>query len=146
VTKTNIAKLRKQCLGRPDETVLILDPDTYAETIALYDYMVYGDRDPIKDGYIDRLYGFRGVLECRDMPDGVKGALVPKNAFAWATRSIRVVVPEQYAEYGVVTDPETSMSLTVMKHGALATGAGYLNVGCIFGFRFLQPTKCKLIV
>lgn len=43
LTKAKLAKLRKECLGRVADTVLALNPDLYAETLALCDVGVVGN-------------------------------------------------------------------------------------------------------
>ena len=101
VTKANLAKLRKQCTGRVADTVLILDPDNYADALALFDSNVYGDSDPIKDGVVSRLYGFKAVMCGYDLPEGVTGAIVPYTSVAIATRPVAIPDAGAYPEADV---------------------------------------------
>lgn len=145
ITKNNIAKLRNQCPGRIADTVLGLAPAEYADTLALFDSSVYGDQDPVKDGIVTSLYGFKAIVELRDLPSGVKGALINKDAIAFASRAIPVADESVYTEYGVV-EGETGISLTAMRHGSAKTGKAYLNMGVMFGCKVIAPANIKLLV
>jgi len=144
VTKVKLAKLRKQCLGRTAETVLALSPDLYAEALALFDTNVIGDSNAIRNGAVGNLYGFKSVIQMKDLPDGVVGALIPDNSVAIASRAVTVGDPSCYSEVGTVSD-EFGFALTFLRHGSAAKGKGFLNATCLWGAALVQPDKIRLI-
>ena len=130
----------------PEDYVLVLNPALYNEALALVDTSVYGDRDPIKDGKFDGLFGFSSVVCGYGLQAGVKGALIPVDGIAVASRPFGVADEACYTEYGVVTDEETGFSMSIMRHGDPATGGAYINAACRFGAVLTQPTRSKLLV
>ena len=144
VTKAALAGLRANCVGRVANSVLLLAPDYYAETLSLLDSGVFGGVDPIQTGYIPRLYGFKAVAQGNDLPTGVKGVLLPSNAIAVASRTVAIPDPSCYSEYGTVKD-ENGFALTVLRHGSAATGKAFINTTCLFGAAFVKKTWVKYI-
>lgn len=144
VTKAALAGLRANCVGRVANSVLLLAPDYYAETLSLLDSGVFGGVDPIQTGYIPRLYGFKAVAQGNDLPTGVKGVLLPSNAIAVASRTVAIPDPSCYSEYGTVKD-ENGFALTVLRHGSAATGKAFINTTCLFGATFVKKTLVKYI-
>lgn len=134
VTKAALAKCRTQAAskGRVADYVLVLCPDYYADALALFDSNVYGDSDPIQDGYVSRLYGFKSVVCGYDLPDGVKGALVPAEGLAIAVRPVAIPDPAAYPECATVTD-ENGFSILAMRHTDFNTGASLVNVTTLVG-------------
>ena len=145
LTMTKLAKLRNQCLARIADTVLVLSPDLYAETLGLFSANVFGSDEPVRNGYVGNLYGFKAVMQCKDMPTGIKGALVPTNAIAVASRAVTVGDIYPYSEYGTVSD-EFGFTLTFLRHGSARTGKGYINCTSLFGVKTVQPDMIKLII
>lgn len=144
VTKANLAKLRNACAGRVADTVLALAPAEYADALALFDSNVIGDSEAIKNGVINGLYGFKAVIQLKDLPSGVKGALIPSNAVAVASRAVAVGDDSCYREIGTVSD-EFGFTMTVMRHGSAAKGKGFLNVTTLWGAKVVQPDAITLI-
>ena len=144
VTLANLAKLRASCAGRVADTVLVLDPGYYADMLGVLPFNAYGDQDPIKNGYVEKLFGFKAVVEGTDLPAGVKGALVPANGVAVAVRPVAIPDPSAYPEAGIVTD-ENGFSLSAFRHTAFATGKAYLNATCLVGATLTQPELTKYI-
>ena len=134
VTKAALAKCRTQAAskGRVADYVLVLCPDYYADALALFDSNVYGDSDPIQDGYVKRLYGFKSVVCGYDLPEGVKGALVPAEGLAIAVRPVAIPDPSAYPECATVTD-ENGFSILAMRHTDFNTGASLVNVTTLIG-------------
>lgn len=144
VTKAALAGLRASCAGRVADTVLALAPDYFADALALFDSNVIGDQDPIRNGYIDRLYGFKSVIQLTDLPAGIKGALIPANGVAFASRAVGVGDEGAYSEFGTVSD-ENGFTLTVMRHGDPKTGKGFINITSLMGAALTQTDKTKYI-
>lgn len=144
VTKANLAKCRKECAGRIANTVLALSPDYYADALALFDSNVFGNADPIQQGYIGKLYGFKAVVQMNDLPSGVLGVIIPDNAIAIASRAVGVADESVYSEFGTVTD-ENGFTLTVMRHGSAINGKGFINVTTLFGATLVNGANCKYI-
>lgn len=80
-----------------------------------------------------------------DLPSGVIGAIIPRDSVAFASRAVPVGDEGCYSEYGIVTDPETGYTLTVLRHGSAAKGKGFINVTSLWGAALVQPTKIKYI-
>lgn len=144
VTKAGIAGLRAQCAGRVADTVLALEPGYYNALLSLLDANILGAQDAIRTGYIGGLYGFKAVVQMLDLPEGVKGAIIPADAVAVASRAFPVGDEGCYSEYGTVSD-EYGFALTVLRHGSAAKGKGFLNVISLWGAALVQPSKIKYI-
>lgn len=144
ITKANIAKLRGQCKGRVADTVLALDPTSYAELLALMDANVYNSADAIRDGKIEGLYGFKAVIQMNDLPTGCKGALIPADAIAFATRAVAVGDEEIYSEVGNVTD-DYGYTMTVLRHGSAAKGTGFINITSLMGCAVVKGDEIVLL-
>ena len=134
VTKAALAGLRKKAAvkGRIADYVLLLEPDYFSDMLSLFDSNVYGSSDPIQKGLVPNLYGFKAVVCGYDLPDGVKGALVPADGLAIAVRPVAIPDPAAYPECGVVTD-ENGFSLLAMRHTDFNTGASLYNVTTLIG-------------
>lgn len=147
VTKSNLAKLRKECPAKPASTVLLCQPDVYADILALFDSSVLGTDggNAVETGILPRLYGYKAILQVEDMDNAYKAALVDEGAIAFASRAVKVGDEGAYSEFGTVAD-EYGFPLTVMRHGAPRTGCGYINVTTLFGAAIIQPSMIKLIV
>ena len=144
VTKAGIAGLRADCAGRAADTVLALEPGYYNTLLSLLDVNVLGTADAIKTGYIGGLYGFKAVVQMLDLPAGVKGALIPANSVAVASRAFPVVDEGAYSECGTVRD-DYGFTFTVLRHGSAAKGSGFINVAALWGAALVQPGKIKYI-
>ena len=144
VTKKALANLRSQCVGRIRDTVLILAPDYYEEAISLFDSYVYGDQNPVVDGQFNGLYGFRTVLCGYDLPDGIKGALVPYTSVAVAVKPVAIPDAAAYPEAGVTTD-ESGFSITSMRHTDFNTATCFFNTTCLIGADVIRKNDVKYI-
>lgn len=147
ITKTKIAQLRKSCKGRVADTVLALDSDLYADVLGLCDAGIYGNASTVQNGkFAYSLFGFKAVVELRDADASIRGALIPTDAVAFASRAVPVGDEGAYTEYGVVTDPETGLAITAMRHGSCAKGKAFVNLTELHGMALVQPTKVVAIV
>ena len=144
VTKAGVAGLRSQCLGRTADTVLALEPGYYNTLLSLLDANILGTGEAIKTGYIGGLYGFKAVVQMLDLPEGVKGAIVPADSVAIASRAFPVADEVAYSEMGTVAD-EYGFTLTVLRHGSAAKGTGFINVAALWGASLVQPGAIKYI-
>lgn len=140
VTKNAIAKLRTNAAtkGRVSDYVLLLAGDYFADLISLLDSNVFGGTDPIQEGVVEKLYGFKSVVCANDLPSGIKGVLVPANGLAIAARGFAIPDPSAYPECGSVSD-ENGFTLTAMRHTSFATAKCFFNVGCLVGTSFVRP-------
>lgn len=139
-----LAGLRTACTTRVADTVLALAPDYYARALSLFDSSVYGSTDPIKNGMIPGLYGFKSVICMKDLPSTVKGALIPANAVGVVSRGAAIADTSCYAEFGNVSD-EAGFTMSIFRHTAPATGQSYVNATTLFGAKILQPSFVKYI-
>ena len=146
VTKNAIAKLRNSAAakGRIADYVLVLDGDYYADLISLLDSNVFGGVDPIQNGVIEKLYGFKSILCSYDLPDGIKGALVPSDGLAVAVRPVAIPDPQAYPECGVVSD-EQGFSLTALRFTDFATAKAFYNVTTLVGTDLIRPNDTYYI-
>lgn len=144
VTKNALAKLRKECNGRVADTVLALNPAYFADALSLFDSNVISSTDPIRNGYIGQLYGFKAVIQLSDLPEGVSGVIIPDNAVAFASRAVAVADESCYSEIGTASD-ENGFTLTTFRHGSPAKGQGFLNVTCLYGMKLFNGENCKVI-
>lgn len=143
VTKENIANLIASCAGRVADTVLALNPVNYAKLLSLLDVSAYGGAEAIRTGYIPGLYGFKAVVQLKDLPDGVTGVLIPTNAVAVAARAT-IKDESGFIEAGTVMD-ENGFPITITKHFSGAKRDMFLNADVIWGVALVQPTKVKYI-
>lgn len=139
VTKNAIAKLRTKAAskGRVSDYVLMLDGEYFADLISLLDSNVFGGTDPIQDGVVPNLYGFKAIICSYDLPEGIKGVLVPANGLAIAVRPLSIPDPSAYPEYGVQAD-ENGFAVTAMRHTSFATGKCFYNVATNVGTELLR--------
>lgn len=144
VTKANVAKLRAQAKARVADTVLALDPTTYAELLALMDANIYNSESAVRDGKVDGLYGFKSVIQLNDLPTGCKGALIPSDAIAFATRAVAVADESIYSEVGTVKD-DYGYAITVMRHGSAAKGTGFVNITSLMGCAVVKGNEIVLL-
>lgn len=144
ITKKKLAQLRNDCVGKVSDTVLVLDPVRFAETLALFDSSVYGSDEAVKQGIIHGLYGFKAVICMSGMGSGVQGALVPVDSVAIAVRPVAVGDESCYSEIGTVSD-ENGFSLSVMRHGSPALGKAFLNVTALVGASLAKSTEVRYI-
>lgn len=145
MTLMDYAELRDECLGAIDDTVLVLNPAYYTNFVGLLPANIFGSDEPIRNGYIGNVYGFKAAIWCKYMPEGVKGALVPSQSIAFAARAVTVADETPYSEIYTATD-DFGFAITFLKHGAARTGKGYINGTSLFGLKVVQPDSIKLIV
>lgn len=142
----DFASLRAECAGRIADSVVVLAPEYYNKLLGLLPFNVLGDTAAVRDGIARNLFGFKSFVQCVDMPTGVLGCIVPQDALVFASRAVKVADPSIYSEYGTISEPESGLTLTVLRHGIARTGSAALNIASIWGYKFLQPNKCTLLI
>lgn len=143
VTKANIAKLRKDCLGRVADTVLALGSDEFNEALSLFDSAVYGGTEAVRSGVIPGLFGFKAVIPMKDLPSGVIGALIPADSVAVAARGT-LKTDAGFIEAGTVAD-ENGFPVTITRHMSPAKREEFLNADLVWGAALVQASKIKYI-
>lgn len=146
ITLQDFANLRNEALGYIGDSVVLLSPEYYNKLLGILPYNTIGSAEPIRDGLVRNLFGFKSFVQCRDMPNEVYGCIIPSDALVFASRAVKVADEQIYSEYGVVTEPESGLTLTLLRHGVPSIGAAALNVTTIFGCKFIQPAACTLLV
>lgn len=143
VTKASVAELITKCAGRVSDTVLGLDPVGYATLLSLLDVSAYGGGEAIRTGYIPGLYGFKAVIQLKDLPSGVTGVLIPSTAVAVAARKT-IKDEEGFLEAGTVMD-ENGFPITITRHFSAAKRDTFLNADVLWGAALVQPAKVKYL-
>lgn len=144
-TNASIAGLRAACLGRPDDTVLVVAPEVYSAILANNTAQVYGNVDAVQNGLVKNLFGFKSVVEGHNLPEGTLGALVPSSCLVVASRPFAVADESMYLEYGAESD-ENGFTLTTLRHGTPRNGKMFINVAALFGAKLIQKDKIVKIV
>lgn len=122
----------------PARATLLVTPAFYSELLSELPADVYGSRDALLDGVIDRVLGFGRIAEVNYT--GLDGAVVADDAFGIATRLPLVQNPDLY-EVSDVSVPEVGpWSFRVRATGANATDAKFLGAELVYGVAVLQPT------
>lgn len=140
-----LTKLRKSCVARPADTVLILDPDNYNTALALLKADASGDGEVIRDGIVGRKFGFKAIICGYDLPSGVTGALVPYTSVAIACRPVEFAQANAYPEYEVVIDPDTGFAFNAFRWTDFATGTAKFTTTCLFGADIIRKSAVKYL-
>lgn len=144
LTLGDFVNLRTNCAGRVGSTVLGLSPAYYNGLLTMLQTGVYGNADAMRSGIIENLFGFKGVVQLTNLPDGINGALIPENGLIFASRAVAVGDESCYSEIGTATD-ENGFTLTTLRHGSAAKGTGFINVTCLYGATLVPATGIKLL-
>lgn len=141
--KADVAKLVAAVKGKIGRTVLALSPTYFATLIGDLDAHVYGGDEAIRDGIIRKLYGFKGVISLRDLPDGVVGALIPDSAVAVAARGTLKDM-SGFIEAETIAD-ENGFPITITRHLSAAKRKEFLNADVLWGVKIVQPAKVQYL-
>ena len=88
-SKTAVANLYKIATDNDipvGDAVVVLGPADYAKVLSYLDSNVYGGSEAIREGRIPGLYGFRAFVCSTFLNEGVKGAIVSRDAIGLASR------------------------------------------------------------
>lgn len=121
----------------PSRATLLVSSDFYSQLLAELPADVYGSRDALLDGYIDRILGFGRIAE---IPDSTfVGAVVADDAFGVATRLPLVQNPELFEVSDIAVPELGPWSFRVRATGANSTDAKFLGAEIVYGVAVLQP-------
>lgn len=124
----------------PRDAVVVLTPALFAGVLSQLDANVYGGVDAIREGLIPNLYGFYGVFSSTQLPEGVNGAIIHKEAIGVASRYLEPYA-EAYGEVGSIRDDKSGFTIGFRKFALPETGRRYLAGEALYGKALLQPSK-----
>ena len=129
----------------PRDAVVVLPPAKFAGILSQLDANVYGGMDAIREGLIPNLYGFYGVFSSTQLPEGVGGAIIHKEAIGVASRYLE---PEAsaYSEVGQMKDGKTGFTIGFRRFALPDTGRRYLAGEALFGKALLPPKKIVKLI
>ncbi len=134
---------------KPQLSTLLVTPDFYSELLAELPADVYGARDALLDGWIDRILGFGRIAEVCGAPEVAisgttyvfGGAVVADDAYGIATRLPIVQNPDKF-DVSDISMPEIGpWSFRLRSTGTNNNDAKFLGAEVIFGCACLQPAK-----
>lgn len=147
-----VAGIRTQAIAagiKPQLATLLVEPDFYSQLLSELPADVYGARDALLDGWIDRILGFGRIAEVCGAPlvdisstnYAFNAAVVADDAYGIATRLPIVQNPDKF-DVADLTMPEIGpWSFRVRSTGTNNNDAKFLGAEVIFGCACLQPTK-----
>ena len=147
-----VASARTQAIAagiKPQLSTLLVTPDFYSQLLSELPADVYGARDALLDGWIDRILGFGRIAEVCGAPQTVisdttynfDAAVVADDAYGIATRLPIVQNPDKF-DVADMTMPEIGpWSFRIRSTGTNSNDAKFLGAEVIFGNACLQPTK-----
>lgn len=122
----------------PYDTVVALNPTTFAKLLGSLDSYVYGGPEAVRDGVVPGLYGFRGVVVAPTLPAGVNGFLIDWESIGVVSRWNRPAI-EGYQAVFNATDEKTGMTIGYRVFEHLCRGTAYIAGDILFGAKILQP-------
>ena len=146
-SKTAVANLYKIATDNDipvGDAVVVLGPADYAKVLSYLDSNVYGGSEAIREGRIPGLYGFRAFVCSTFLNEGVKGAIVSRDAIGLASRYLE---PMQGAYPDAWRASDGDIATIGFRHFAnLCTGRRYLACEALFGAKVLQKNKIIRLV
>lgn len=121
------------------QTVLMLDPQYFANLLGTLDAYVYGGPEAIRGGRIPGLYGFKSVVCAPGLAAGWKGALVDANSIGVAARYLEPM-PGAYVGAWKATDPINGLTIGFREAADLGSGVRYLAGEALVGASVIRPT------
>ena len=129
----------------PRDAVVVLPPAKFAGILSQLDANVYGGMEAIREGLIPNLYGFYGVFSSTQLPEGVGGAIIHREALGIASRYL-APMDGVYEEVAQVTDDKSGFTIGYRMFGQKETGRRFIAGECLFGAALLQPTKIVRLI
>ena len=146
-SKTAVANLYKIATDNDipvGDAVVVLGPVDYAKVLSYLDSNVYGGSEAIREGRIPGLYGFRAFVCSTFLNEGVKGAIVSRDAIGLASRYLE---PMEGAYPDAWRASDGDIATIGFRHFAnLCTGRRYLACEALFGAKVLQKNKIVRLV
>lgn len=129
----------------PRDAVVVLPPAKFAGVLSQLDANVYGGWEAIRDGLVPNLYGFYGVFSSTQLPAGVGGAIIHREALGIASRYLEPM-DGVYEEVAQVKDDKSGFTIGFRMFGQKETGRRYIAGECLYGAALLQPTKIVKLI
>ncbi len=129
----------------PRDAVVVLPPAKFAGILSQLDANVYGGWEAIRDGLVPNLYGFYGVFSSTQLPNGVGGAIIHREALGIASRYLEPM-GGVYEEVAQVKDDKSGFTIGFRMFGQKETGRRYIAGECLYGAALLQPTKIVKLI
>ena len=146
-SKTAVANLYKIATDNDipvGDAVVVLGPVDYQKVLSYLDSNVYGGSEAIREGRIPGLYGFRSFVCSTFLNEGLKGAIVSRDAIGLASRYLE---PMEGAYPDAWRASDGDIATIGFRHFAnLCTGRRYLACEALFGARVLQKNKIVRLV
>lgn len=146
-SKTAVANLYKIATDNDipvGDAVVVLGPADYAKVLSYLDSNVYGGSEAIREGRIPGLYGFRAFVCSTFLNEGVKGAIVSRDAIGLASRYLE---PMEGAYPDAWRASDGDIATIGFRHFSnLCTGRRYLACEALFGAKVLQKNKIIRLV
>ena len=146
-SKTAVANLYKIATDNDipvGDAVVVLGPVDYQKVLSYLDSNVYGGSEAIREGRIPGLYGFRSFVCSTFLNEGLKGAIVSRDAIGLASRYLE---PMEGAYPDAWRASDGDIATIGFRHFSnLCTGRRYLACEALFGSRVLQKNKIIRLV
>ena len=146
-SKTAVANLYKIATDNDipvGDAVVVLGPVDYQKVLSYLDSNVYGGSEAIREGRIPGLYGFRSFVCSTFLNEGLKGAIVSRDAIGLASRYLE---PMEGAYPDAWRASDGDIATIGFRHFAnLCTGRRYLACEALFGAKVLQNKKIIRLV
>lgn len=131
--------------ANPYDCVAVLNPATFAALLSsMGDSYVYGGPELVRGGFVENLYGFRGVVGCPQLASGTKGFIIPWNCLGVVSRYDKPAI-DGYADTWTAVDPKTGFTVGYRVFEDLRRGKAYLGGNVLFGAKILQKGIIKLV-
>ena len=146
-SKTAVANLYKIATDNDipvGDAVVVLGPVDYEKVLSHLDSNVYGGSEAIREGRIPGLYGFRAFVCSTFLNEGLKGAIVSRDAIGLASRYLE---PMEGAYPDAWRGSDGDIATIGLGHFSnLCTGRRYLACEALFGAKVLQKNKIVRLV
>lgn len=111
--------------------------------MATLDANIYGGPEAIRNGAIEEIYGFKGVVRTGYLPEGVKGVIVPRDSFGIVTR-VNAPTINGYVNTWTAEDGNgIAIGFRVFEH--LCYGKALLGGDMLFGAKILNQKAIRLV-
>ena len=127
----------------PYDCVLVLNATKFAALMGALDSSVYGGPDAVRNGVIEGLYGFRGVVMSPFLNEGVKGYIIPYNSLGVVSRWDKPAI-DGYSDVWTAVDGKTGFTVGYRAYEDLSSGKAFIGGNILFGAKVLQKGIIKL--